>query len=416
MVRYPEYREVNNVWMQEIPSHWQHIPLKRILTVSSGDFHNSEDDSDENFGYPIYGGNGLRGYSRKYNSEGELLLIGRVGAKCGNVHLVNGRYWVSEHALKVIQKKDFDRRFFKYLIERVDLNQYAIKTAQPLINTSIVEQQIVCLPPLNEQTAIANFLDHKTGLINDLIAKKEQLIELLKEERTAIIKQAVTKGLDPNMPMKDSGIEWLGEIPEHWKVKRLKFLANSVQTGSTPPTGNSEYYDEPNFDWYTPVDFSNGIYLNESNRKLNSVAVESGIAREFNSFTVLIVGIGATLGKIGIIQKPSSANQQINAVIFNKDQNPIFHAYYLQAIETILKMMSDAATLAILNQNSTKNVLMVCPLKDEQDTIAEIIDNLFYEVDLRISKIYRQIEFLQEYKTALINEAVTGKIMVTDAD
>jgi len=134
------------------------------------------------------------------------------------------------------------------------------------------------------------------------------------------------------------------------------------------------------------------------------------VAKEFDSNTVLIVGIGATLGKIGILKKSSSSNQQVNAILFTENQSPIYHGYYLQSIESIIRMMSNAATLAILNQSNTKNLLMLCPPKEEQDQIAKKIDSLFRTVDKQINDITNQTKYLIEYKTSLINEAVTGKI------
>jgi type I restriction enzyme S subunit len=415
MKRYPAYKDSGVEWIGEIPNHWNVLPLKRYLTVHSGDFHNINDDSSEEIGYPIFGGNGLRGYSKKYNFTGESILIGRVGAKCGNIHLVSGKYWISEHALRVMPKKTFNNIFFKYLIERVDLNQFAIRTAQPLINTTIVESQIVGLPLSNiEQSQIATFLDHKTRQIDDLIEKKQNLIELLKEERTAIINHAVTKGLNPAVPIKDSGIEWLGEIPENWEVKRLKFLSKTVQTGNTPPSEKKEYYKNPDIDWFTPSDFGDNLNLRDSNRKIHSNAIKDGVAKLFNPFSVLIIGIGATLGKIGMIGTYASSNQQINSIEFSDIMNPTFAAYYLRTFESVIKNMSNAATLAILNQSNTKNIVFICPPKEDQDKIARYIEEKVSYVELMTSRITKEIELISEYKTSLINEAITGKIDVRE--
>lgn len=285
-------------------------------------------------------------------------------------------------------------------IQNLDTNQYFANS--------------ISLPSIAEQLKIAAFLDHKTRQIDDLIAKKQRLIELLREERTALINQAVTKGLDPTVPMKDSGIEWLGEIPEHWKAKRLKFLAISVQTGNTPPSEKAEYYEYQDVDWFTPSDFGEAIYLNDSHRKINSKAIRDGVAKLFKPYSVLIIGIGATLGKIGIIDRQASSNQQINSIEFSEEMNPIFAAYFLKSHEAVIKNLSNAATLAILNQTATKSIYLTCPPKAEQEKISKFVDEKYLQVESSIKGILYEVELISEYKSSLINEAVTGKIDVRD--
>jgi restriction endonuclease S subunit len=129
---------------------------------------------------------------------------------------------------------------------------------------------------------------------------------------------------------------------------------------------------------------------------------------------VLIIGIGATLGKIGIIRNSASSNQQINAIEFKEIMTPLFAAYFLCSFESVIKNMSNAATLAILNQNSTKNILLTYPPKEEQNQIVIHIENISSRFEMAVFKLKKELELLNEYKTALINEAVTGKIDVRD--
>lgn len=270
------------------------------------------------------------------------------------------------------------------------------------------------VPPAHLQFQIVSYLDHKIHQIDDLIEKKQKLIQLLKEERNALINHTVTKGLDPKVPMKDSGIEWVGEIPDNWEVKRLKFISKTVQTGNTPPSEKIEYYENPDIEWFTPSDFGDNLFLRDSNRKIHSNAIKDGVAKLFNPFSVLIIGIGATLGKIGIIDTYASSNQQINSIEFSDFMNPTFAAFYLRTFESVIKNMSNAATLAILNQSNTKNIVFICPPKEDQDNIARYIEEKVSYVELMNSRITKEIELIKEYKTSLINEAVTGKIDVRD--
>lgn len=308
-----------------------------------------------------------------------------------------------------------DRKFLWYVIRahrfRSEGEAFMSGVAgQKRVPESYLADFLVSLPPLPEQRSIARFLDDKTAKIDRLIEKKRRLIKLLKEERQAVINHAVTKGLNPNAKMKPSGIEWLEDVPVGWEVKKLKYVAESVKTGSTPPSDKQEYYEDGDFDWFTPSDFEETYMLRDSNRKVTNLAVEVGAVRVFPCQSVLLVSIGATLGKLGIIEQVASSNQQINAIAFHDSFNPYFGLFYLQSIAPIIVSLSNASTLAILNQGQTKVVLMLVPSRSEQDNIVQRMKESYVRTDTLISKAVRAIELLTEYRTALITEAVTGKI------
>lgn len=266
------------------------------------------------------------------------------------------------------------------------------------------------LPETEEQTKIVSFLNKKVSEIDTLISNKEKLIELLKEERTAIINNAVTKGINPKVKLVDSGIEWLGEMPEHWEVKKLKYITQRVETGITPPSLERKYFDEGNIDWFTPGDFNEKLYLNNSKRKVSDMALKEGVAKIFEPYSIFMVGIGATLGKLGIIMNRASANQQINSITFNDNINPLFGLYFMISKSKDIISLSNASTLAILNQSQTKDIYFTIPQRTEQDEIVKYIEIKTNKIDSTISKIEKEIELIQEYRTALISEAVTGKI------
>jgi type I restriction enzyme, S subunit len=206
-----------------LPKNWYKIPIKRFLTISSGDMISADEELTE--GVPIYGGNGVRGFTYKTNTKGPALVIGRVGAKCGNVHLVESDFWASEHAFVVYPRQEFDLRYGKYLLIALDLNQYEIRTAQPLLNTEAVVTQTSSWPSsIKSQQIIADYLDREIAHIDVLVAEKEKMLALLEEKRAALISRNVTRGLNPDVPLKPSGLDWLGEIPEHWQIERAKNL------------------------------------------------------------------------------------------------------------------------------------------------------------------------------------------------
>src|SRR5690554_1437495 len=233
-----------------------------------------------------------------------------------------------------ITKDDIVPKFLNYQLHSKQLRHNLLTGANGFTRINLKIDKVIdlltALPTPEEQTSIAAYLDRKTAEIDELIADKKRLLELYEEEKTAIINQAVTKGIDPDAPMKDSGIEWLAEIPEHWEVKRLKTIAR-VQTGRTPKIQNSQidFFDSGEINWFTPADFDGNNELSDSKRKLISVAIETGEVEMFPEYSIYLVSIGATLGKVSFFRQKASANQQINIIIFNQTFNPLFGYYFL---------------------------------------------------------------------------------------
>ena len=206
---------------------------------------------------------------------------------------------------------------------------------------------------------------------------------------------------------KDSGIQWVGEIPSHWDSNKLKFFAD-ISTGTTPSTANEEYWNEATENWYTPADFNEGdIHLNGSSRKVSAMAFEKSACKVFKKNVVLVVGIGATLGKIGFSRVECSANQQINAIEFYDNVYPLFGAYYLSSLKEVMKSLASAATLAIMNQSVTGSIPFVCPTLAEQKNIATYLDHKVGQIDATIAEKEQMLEDLKTYRSAIISEAVT---------
>jgi len=263
-------------------------------------------------------------------------------------------------------------------------------------------------PPIFEQKQIAKYLDQKTAKIDSLIEKKKRLIELLKEERTAVINEAVTKGLDPNIPMKDSGIEWLGEIPEHWGVKRLKNVGK-VRQGLQIPI-SKRYYDKiPNSYEYITVQ---SIH-NPNNSKEYILNPSPNVI--CNEEDILVARTGATgeifTGLHGVFHN--------NFFLFDYDRESydrMFLVYYLEnkPINDYLLLVAGVTTIPDLNHGDFYETPFLEPPFDEQNQIVKHIRNKTTRIDTIISKSEKEIEFLQEYRTALISEVVTGKIDVRE--
>ena len=267
------------------------------------------------------------------------------------------------------------------------------------------------LPPNNEQFEIAIFLDHETAKIDALIAEQQRLIELLQEKRQAVISHAVTKGLNPDVPMKDSGVEWLGEVPEHWGVGQIRRFSHSVKTGRTPEEADFEQASDA-IPWFTPGAFGSDIKLFAAEKHVSLDAVEGGRANLFSARSVLVIGIGATLGKVAFPGLVCSGNQQINAIEPLAKVSPLFLALAMSASVEQMKVSSNASTIGIMNQQKTKEIILAMPPKHEQDEISHRLVFVCADLDRLGSTCSAVITLLQERRSALISAAVTGQIDV----
>jgi len=427
---YPKYKESGINWLGKIPEHWEAKAIKRLCIVKRGASPRPIDD-------PIY-----------FDDEGECawVRIADVSAsdrylnqteqrlstlgQSKSVSLCPGDLFVSIAGTvgKPIITKikccihdgfvyfvglKMNKEFLYYLFTAGEAYKGLGKLGTQLnLNTDTIGSIIIGVPSEKEQAAIVNFLDHETAKIDALISKKEQLIKLLEEKRTAFISNAVTKGLDSNVSTKDSGVEWMGKIPAHWEVKRLKRFALKIQTGSTPPTDKLEYYENEDVPWFTPASFENHLDLAEPAKIISHSAFRDGKARLFPKDTVMIVGIGATIGKVGLLTAGGSCNQQITAIVLNEKVLPSFTGYYLKTLEPVIRGIAPSATLAIMDQGRIAEIDVPLPPIMEQQGIINCLDCETSKIDSLISKIREHIARLQEYRTALISAAVTGKIDV----
>ena len=262
-------------------------------------------------------------------------------------------------------------------------------------------------PTLSEQQHIADYLDAKCAEIDHSMELVRQGIDKLKEYKKSVITEAVTKGLDPDVPMKASGVPWIGEIPVPWKCVPLKRLVTNVKTGSTPKGAEEKYYAENGIKWFTPADFTTFPFLKDSVKKLSDLGKKE--VKIFPKVSILLIGIGATMGKVALSRCQCSANQQINCIQCRNDLLPLFLTFYLSTISDYLFKCGKFTTLPILNQEETKNIYIPCPFVPEQRRIASYLEAKCAEIDTLISQKQTLLDKLVEYKKSLIFECVTGK-------
>ena len=435
--RYPSYKDSGVEWLGAVPEHWDYKSIKRC-TYLKGRVGwkglTSEEYLDEGYAYLVTGTD----FSAKFISwsdchcvdEGRYaddpfiqlvngdLLITKDGT-IGKLALVSGldRPACLNSGIFLLRPQDSYTTAFMYWVLssnpfRVFCDLASLGSTIQHLYQNVFERFIFPVPTSAEQTQVAAFLDRETAKIDELVAEQRRLMELLKEKRQAVISHAVTQGLNPDAPMKPSDIEWLGDVPAHWEVMSLRRCASSVQTGGTPSTEPPSTDLVEGLVWFTPGDFSDSLFLTNSTRKIASEVVASGEAKVFPPRSVLIVSIGATLGKVGFAEQASSANQQINAVIPNERVDGYFLAYSLLVKAEVMRFLSNASTIGIMNQEKTKDIWLAVPPTVEQIDIAGFLDTETAKLDTLTAEAQRAIDLLQERRTALISAAVTGQIDV----
>jgi len=439
MIRYQEYREIGIDWICKIPLEWDIKKIKHGGYVKGRigwKGLKSDEFLQEGYAYLITGTDFRDGKinwdlcyyidQSRYEEdpyiqlrEGDLLItkdgtIGKVALVknlCGHACLNSGIFLVRPI------NDTYDTAFLYWILNSTVFTEFINyrktgSTISHLYQNVFVEFEFP-VPTTKERDAIVKFLNNKTQQIDDLIAKKERLIELLKEERTAVINQAVTKGLDPNVPMKDSGIEWLGEIPEHWEIIRLKYIA-SIQGGSTPKSSNADYWDG-NIYWVTTDDLGKmkTVYINDSERKITKEGLNS-IGKIISPAGSIIISNRAPIGHLGVLNVEACSNQGCKSIVFTKNVNREYYYYLLLNAKAELDSQGRGTTFKELSTQALKDFIVPAPGYDEQNMIILKLGEELRQIDFSIEKNQREIKLLGEYKTSLINEAVTGKIDVRD--
>ena len=417
--RYPEYKDSGVEWLGEGPGHWNICALKRIADLKSGESITAE-DIEEDGEFPVFGGNGLRGFTTRYTHEGAYALIGRQGALCGNINYATGKFWASEHAVVATPKVAVETHWLGELMRAMNLNQYSVSAAQPGLSVEIVGNLRIPVPTAAEQTAIATFLDRETAKIDALVAEQEKLIALLQEKRQAVISHAVTKGLDPNVPMKDSGVEWLGEVPGHWEVCALRRVIAAIEQGWSPECYAREAEEQ---EWgVLKAGCLNGGNFRPSENKALPPELPPEEAYEVRVGDVLMSRASGSPELVGstALVKATRERLMLSDKIFRlKLKEFVNAAFFVAALNSrplriqIENALSGGNGMANnLPQSSLLTFAMAVPPLAEQATITVFLEQETAKLDTLTAEARSAITLLQERRTALISAAVTGQIDV----
>lgn len=415
--KYPSYHDSGVEWLGEVPEHWRLATVSRLFDIKAGGDvkkeYFSEEQSDE-YPYPIYTNStkeaAVYGYSKKaFFHENTITVSGRgyIGYAIYREH----KYDAIIRLLVLSPRNKRPCKFFMYYINDV-LDFQVANTAISQLSTEQISPYQLVLPPLQEQQTIANFLDKATSKIDTLIEKQTKLITLLKEKRQAVISTAVTRGLDETVAMKDSEVEWLGEIPEHWEVPKIGFIGYVIN-GSTPSKNNKEYWTNGSIPWLASgclnidkvIEPTSLISLDAYNN-CSVQLIPSG------SLLVGMVGQGKTRGTSALLGIDACINQNLAAIIPSNRINIVFLHFLFQTMYVSLRESGRGSNQAALNCDIINSILIPLPLIQEQKNIVNFVNIKISKIDTLIKKSTQAITLLKEKRTALISAVVTGKIDV----
>lgn len=415
MKPYASYKPSGVPWLGgDIPSQWAPKRVKHVAAMQSGEGITAE-TIDESGTYPVYGGNGIRGFTTEKTHSGEFVLVGRQGALCGNVHHVVGDFWASEHAVVSTLYAGDKPRWAAYMLEFMNLGQYSMAAAQPGLAVDKIQQLRLPVPPPDEQQAIADYLDVETARIDTLIHEKDELIGLLREWRQSVIAEAVTKGLNKEALMKASGVAVLGEVPSHWEVKKIRYVLEAI--------GDVDHFMPESVDKGVPYlmtgdlkDLVSEVSLDECKQ----VAYKDYLAlskRIKSSKGDVVMARYATIGTAMYVDMDIDFLVSYSCVTLKPNQSNMSGLYLFQY------MKSDAFLHGVENQINTntqgnvgisdlQNVMIAVPPLLEQKAISEYLDTETTKIDGLVAHTHDEITLLKELRAATIADAVLGRIDV----
>ena len=444
MKRYAEYKDSGIEWIGEIPKDWERTKLKHIGTVKGRIGFKGYAVTDLVDEYVqgraiVLGGtnimkDGTVSYNKltylseyKYLESPEIMLYGgeilitKVGAGTGESALYDyydERMTINPNVMIFVPLKRVNSRFINYYLLSVyvkcDISIESNKSgAQPAINQEFIKNIKIVLPSFEKQVTIASYLDHKTTAIDAIVDDKQKLIALLKEKRQTIISEAVTKGLDKNAKMKDSGIEWIGEIPEEWEIKRLKFIAKKPLMYGTNESAESDNINFPRYIRITDIDEAGSL----KSDTFKSLPPDKASLYLLEKNDILFARSGASVGKTYIHKDDlvaCFAGYLIKLSVDNEiaDSRFVYYNTFTDRYFNWIKENTIQATIQNVSAEKYNNYEIAIPSLDVQQIIINYLDEKNVAVNSLIADIQTQIEKLKEYRQSIISEAVTGKVMI----
>ena len=427
MRRYESYKDSGVEWLGEVPSHWgltigmnvfrenkrdnKGMKEKTVLSLSYGQIIIKPEEKlvglvPESFEtYQIVEPNDIIIRCTDLQNDQTSLRTGLAKDK----GIITSAYL----NLKVIN--NYSAKFLHYYLHTLDITKVLYKFGSGLRqNLSFLDFKRLPIIdiPLSEQQKIAQFLDEKTAKIDQAVDLAEKQIALLKEHKQILIQNAVTRGLNPDVPLKDSGVEWIGQVPEHWEVKKITHIFPNIGSGTTPNSSDPSFY-EGNINWLQTGDLTDG-YIYKTSKTITHKALQAySTLKIYPKNSLVIAMYGATIGKVGLLQIETTTNQAccVLSTALNIEMKYVF--YLFQGIKESLVAMSYGGGQPNISQEKIKSLKLPFPNASEQEQIADYLDKQTAKIDQAIALKTVHIEKLKEYKSVLIDYAVTGKVRVS---
>lgn len=389
---YTEMKDSGIQWIGQIPTHWLLKKAKYCVSITNGSDPKSEGS------VPVYGSGSESFKTCGEYKEGPAVLIGRKGATLHIPHYIEGRYWNVDTAFDVKPQEGFSLRYYYYLACVFDYNYYISQTTLPgMTQTNYNNMKLPC-PSLDEQSAIAAYLDTQCAKIDESIAQAKASIEDYKQWKASIIYEAVTKGLDPNVEMKDSGVEWIGKVPKRWACCKQKCVMKLI---------NGRAYKDDEFE-------TEGKYrvLRVGNLFSNPKWYYSNLELEEDKYCNngdLLYAWSMSYGPVIWNGERVIYHYHIWKTKLSKELTTRFAYYYLIALSNNIKAESHATTMGFVTMKTMNNSYVAFPSLVEQSAITTYLDTQCAKIDDLVSEKQSFIDDLESYKKSLIYEVVTGK-------
>jgi type I restriction enzyme S subunit len=425
MKKYIKNIDTGIEWLKEIPSHWNKIRLRYLCDITTG--NRDTVDRDDNGQYPFFVRSKTIERISTFSYDGEAILTAGDGDICKIWHHVNEKFDFHQRVYMLYNLKKINGRFLYYYIGEnfyYDVFKLSAKNTVDSLRLPMFLNFTVAVPPLEEQTKIAQYLDHQTSIIDQLIEQKEKLIALLKEKRQAVINEAVTKGLDPNVKMKESGIEWLGKVPMHWELRNLETIAKKNRYSITGGPFGSDLKNEEYTEYGVRIiqlqnigvgEFRDEYKIYTSEEKANYLYTSNIYPGE-----IIIAKMADPVARACIVPNTAErfimASDGIRLEVDNEKHNTKFIEFSINAkyFNYQAELNSTGTTRLRIGLTTLKKLKLLVPKVAEQNEIVKYLEsfnNYFLEIT---EKLTNQIEKLKEYRQSIISEAVTGKIDVRD--
>ena len=404
---YPKCKDSGMEWLGKVPAHWEVKQLRWAIMFQRG--HDLPDHEREEGDVPVVSSSGVSSRHSRAVASAPGIVTGRYGT-IGNFYLIAEDYWPLNTTLYSVHLRNNDPMFLWYMLRHLSplFAVNSLKSAVPGVDRNDVHTISTAIPTLLEQRTIADFLDRETAKIDALLAKKERLIELLQEKRTALITRAVTRGLDPNLPMKDSGVEWLGEIPAHWETKKIKRLFGHTRRLGFPERIVLSVYRD-----YGVIEKSS------RDDNFNRTPEDLDTYQLVNPGDLVINKMKAWQGSLGISSLSGITSPDYVVYTPDHEANERFLHHFLRCklLASVYLTISNGIRPSQwrLEPERFEDLIVFLPPPAEQDQIATFVDAETTKIDALVAKICEAIDCLMEFRTALISAAVTGKIDVREA-